>query len=158
MDLHYKKLKFLYLFFAVFLLTVSFYFWERYLLNHFLGGYDQYGLPAQQSATGFFFFLAGWPVWSFPLLVIFSSWFFVSNIKNERRREIKSDIASKLVEKELECTQLYQEVRALEAALKSTAGYKDEYADLDKAFCALAKDYKRSLELIEQLLDQSLST
>ena len=55
---------------AVILASVSYYFWEDYLFSHFLGGYDQYGLPKQVSYQGFYFFFAAWPLWLYPLFLL----------------------------------------------------------------------------------------
>lgn len=151
----FNKLKFLYLFFAVFIVTVGFFFWEQYLLNHFLGGYDEYGLPAQKSATGFYFFIKTWPVWSYPLLIFVTISFFINGHKSVVREYQNDYLTQKLTEKTLSCEQFHNEVRALNSTIQSLerhAQLKNDYDKLIDLYAKLNEDYQRSLDFVEKIL------
>lgn len=52
------------------LLTYCFHLYERYLMNHFVGGYDDMGLPTDFSRSGWLLLYDAWPIWIMPLVTI----------------------------------------------------------------------------------------
>lgn len=55
---------------AILLLIVAYVLWSNYLDSHFIGTFDQYGLPVQFSQTGWSLLFIAWPLWAIPLMVI----------------------------------------------------------------------------------------
>jgi len=47
--------------------AAGFHIWEVYLSNHFIGTYDEYGIPYKFSGHGWRLMLIGWPIWVNPL-------------------------------------------------------------------------------------------
>jgi hypothetical protein len=59
-------------------LTAGFYFWRLYLLNHFAGRFDAFGLPTELYRSGLYLLIDAWPIWFFPTsvaIIITSAWF-----------------------------------------------------------------------------------
>ncbi|WP_133128348.1 hypothetical protein [Legionella nagasakiensis] len=137
--------------------VVGFYFWETYLLTHYLGGYNEYGLPVQHSYPGFYFFLYAWPLWLFPvfvLLVIMSFFQWYRVVKSHKKRQVLTEA---LVNKEVQIEELREELRTLKNKFDKIKGYsllQEEYRQLEDEFFALQKDYERSLNFIEKLLEK----
>lgn len=76
------------------ILTIGFVIWEDYLRDHFVGAFDQYGLPSQFFRTGLPLMIDAWPIWVIPsvLLVIITItieqvFFHFSNIKKQKIAE-----------------------------------------------------------------------
>jgi len=55
---------------AVSWLTVGIHFWEIYLSNHFMGAFNQYGLPSKTFRTGWLLMVDAWVLWVIPAFVI----------------------------------------------------------------------------------------
>ncbi len=52
----------------LFLVIFGYIVWGRYLNNHFLGSFDQYGTPNNIFETGWDIMSHGWPLWVIPTL------------------------------------------------------------------------------------------
>lgn len=50
-------------------LTAGFHFWEVYLGTHYLGGFNEYGLPADFSRTGWALLIDAFTLWAVPSLI-----------------------------------------------------------------------------------------
>jgi|GEM_PF-6580707 len=66
--------------FAV-LIATGIFLWEAYLTNHFIGSYDEQGLPVYVSNSGWILMWHTWPLWFMPtlgvtllILAIFPLW------------------------------------------------------------------------------------
>ncbi len=137
------------------LLASGFYFWEQYLLDHFLGGFHEQGMPVIHSGKGFYFFFKVWPVWAFPLIVNNLLILFLAKkyyqfvvhrfwqLRQERfklKNEIK-ELQRKLIN-----------LNHSQSATRSVAN--KDYNALEKAYNNLASDYQQSTDFIEKLLDK----
>lgn len=49
--------------------TAGFHFWETYLYNHFIGGFNEFGLPDNYSDTGWGLMIDAWPLWLIPTIL-----------------------------------------------------------------------------------------
>jgi hypothetical protein len=52
------------------ILIVGFVLWEDYLRDHFVGAFDQYGLPSQFFRTGLPLMIDAWPIWVIPSVLL----------------------------------------------------------------------------------------
>ena len=52
------------------ILTIGFAAWEDYLNDHFVGTFDQYGLPSQFFRTGWPLIIDAWPFWLIPSVLL----------------------------------------------------------------------------------------
>ena len=151
----------LFLAFIVIALAIAFYFWELYLLRHYLGGYDSYHLPIQQSHTGFSFFITSWPLWLFP--VVLTSTVLIISFQRAKLRQ-KHKMAS--LKDELHgLKEKYNALLAKEHAMKNkltkVKGYthlQNKHRKLEEEYLALKKDYNRSLDFAEKLLENIKET
>jgi hypothetical protein len=50
-------------------ITAGFYFWRLYLLYHFVGRFDAFGLPTELYRSGLYILIDAWPIWFFPTSV-----------------------------------------------------------------------------------------
>jgi len=108
--------------------TAAFHFWEQYLITHFMGEFDPFGLPSNFSRSGFALMLDAWVLWLAPALLtgifVFTITYFVarhiSPIK-ELALEQKSVSAldSKDVASQLEIQQLKRQITLLKQHLRS---------------------------------------
>ncbi len=51
-------------------IAAGFHLWEVYIQNHFIGVFDEHGLPSDQIISGWDMFVHAWPVWSVPTGVV----------------------------------------------------------------------------------------
>ena len=51
-------------------LTTGYILWGNYLETHFVGTFDQYGLPSKLFRSGWALMLDAWPLWLFPAVFI----------------------------------------------------------------------------------------
>lgn len=65
-----NALKFSAIIVVLIILTFGYVLWERYLGNHFVGMFDEYGLPSRIFRTGWPLLLDAWPLWFIPTLFI----------------------------------------------------------------------------------------
>jgi septal ring factor EnvC (AmiA/AmiB activator) len=143
--------------FAVIALVVSYYFWESFLYTHYLGGYDQYGLPIQLSHPGFYFFIASWPIWLFPVAILLAMMFMFVTVKARKLlkhvHQLKSDIKEK--SEALDAVKLELELAEKEVKkTQSMTALKRDHKDLEQEFSALMAEYQQSQAFIEHLLDK----
>lgn len=131
----------------VIIVTILFYFWERYLKHHFLGTLDVFNRPIIKSATGFHFFWMAWPVWSFPMLVTLWA---VLLYKWHRSRLLRQQI--QLIEQHRTTQQL--QLNQLQDKLQQHDKLESEWELSQAAYNDLLKDYQRSTDFIEKLLDK----
>lgn len=137
--------------------TVGFYFWEVYLFSHYLGGYNQYGLPVQSSHSGYWFFLSAWPVWTFPLFCMLGVIFLVYLFRSSKvaRRHLK--LLDRNQSNEDKINQLLLDVDRLNHQLnraRKKTHLQKKYHQLEQDFSALRNEYEQSLDFIEKLLDK----
>lgn len=66
--LNKNTLKIVALGFILVLLTMGFVLWGHYLNNHFVGAFDEYGLPSKFFRVGWPLMIDAWPLWFFPSL------------------------------------------------------------------------------------------
>ena len=139
------------------LIGISFHYWEIYLMHHYLGGYDVYGLPISKSLSGFDFFLKSWPLWAFPfcLLVIIMCLIYLIKkatfIEQSLTLKKKMDVQiNALTEQQLKAHSVSQQL----SHLKPYKLLEKKYKSLKKELFYLKKDYKQSLRLNEKLLEQ----
>jgi hypothetical protein len=52
------------------ILTIGFAAWQDYLNEHFVGTFDQYGLPSQFFRTGWPLIIDAWPIWLIPSVLL----------------------------------------------------------------------------------------
>ncbi len=54
-------------------IAAAFHLWEVYIENHFIGVFDEQGLPSDTIISGWDMFVHAWPVWSVPagIIVVF---------------------------------------------------------------------------------------
>lgn len=103
--------------------AAGFHLWENYLSNHFIGTYDEYGIPYKFSGHGWRLMLRGWPIWVVPTflalaiaLLIKSYISFTSKHQYPRFRRsyaVSQESSGKAVAKQLQTEKLK---RALAAA------------------------------------------
>lgn len=155
--MHSKKLIFFYLTIIAISIAIAFYFWELYLLRHYLGGYDAYGLPVRQSRSGFLFFLQAWPVWLFPVGIALLAMLFVLINKTQTHKAEMNELKKELEEQKAKYETLLLEEQSVKKKLEKVKGYahlQDKYRKLEKEYFALKKDYQRSLNFTERLLEK----
>ncbi|AHE66135.1 hypothetical protein [Legionella oakridgensis] len=137
--------------------AVGYYFWEAYLLTHYLGGYDQYGLPVQRSYPGFHFFFHAWPLWFFPMIVILAIMIFLQWLRMAKVRREKQILTKILADKTLIIEELHEELHALKTKLdkvRDNSLLEEKYEQLEDELFSLEEDYERSLNFIEKLLEK----
>jgi len=49
--------------------SALFHLWEVFMQNHFIGRFDDHGLPSHISKPGWHLFFSAWPVWLMPTIV-----------------------------------------------------------------------------------------
>ena len=83
-------------------MTVGFAFWQDYLREHFVGGFDQYGLPSQFFRTGWPLALDAWPIRVTPsvLLIILVQTIdrIIRHFADSKKEKIASENAQKMAE------------------------------------------------------------
>lgn len=52
------------------ILILGFVLWEDYLRDHFVGAFDQYGLPSKFFRTGLPLMIDAWPIWVIPSVLL----------------------------------------------------------------------------------------
>lgn len=155
--MHSKKLTFFYLAVLAILIAITFYVWELYLLRHYLGGYDDYGLPIRQSRSGFSFFLVAWPVWLFPVGLTLLAMLLVLVNKTQMHKAEMSAQKEVLEEQKTKYEALLFQEQSVKKKLEKVKGYahlQDKHRKLEKEYLALKKDYQRSLNFTERLLEK----
>lgn|GEM_PF-3695374 len=138
-------------------LVIGYYFWEQYLLNHYLGGFDENGLLVAHSHTGFWFMMKAWPVWAYPLAVLAVVMIFW---KQKRIHDLHDHI--RLIEQnritlQNEVSDLQKEVKLLndeQYRIQQESLIQTDYKALRTAYAELKDDYNQSLEFIEKLLEK----
>ena len=132
--------------FAVMVLAVAYYFWESYLYVHYLGGYDAYGLPVQLTYPGFSFFFYSWPLWGFPVLLILLTGIllYLYQLVKDHEKIEKMQAENKKMQAKLETMELMHQTTTNEAY----DTLRDKYDDLQR-------EYQRSLNFIEKMLEQT---
>ncbi|WP_131782661.1 hypothetical protein [Legionella gresilensis] len=137
-------------------LSSGFYFWEQYLLTHFLGGFQEPNMPIMHSSPGFHFFFKAWPIWIFPLII--NSLIII--LLGRKYYQVFQKRISKLKQENL---RLQNEIKELKFKLiklndkvnKSICKVDQEkHKALQIAYDNLAYDYKQSTDFIEKLLDK----
>ncbi len=116
--------------------TTGFHFWEVFLHNHFVGGFNTYGLPANFSRTGWHLLIDAWPLWLIPTVfaiiiataAIFTwqAWQFSQLIKypatNETKEKAKKKLKGKTTSshmlRKIDVIKLEQQVTYLKEKLK----------------------------------------
>lgn len=155
-----RRSKRIFIFFSIILIvcyTVGFYFWEVYLFSHYLGGYNQYGLPVQSSHSGYWFFLSAWPVWTFPLFCLLAIIFFVYFIRSSKSARGYLKLLDRNQKNEDKINQLLLEAEDLKHKLsraRKKTHLQKKYHQLEQEFSALRNEYEQSLDFIEKLLDK----
>lgn len=145
---------------AVLLIAVSYYFWEDYLFSHFLGGYDQHGLPKQQSYSGFYFFAAAWPLWLYPIFLfsllsgILYMIGFDEKIREARQHYDYIQIIKKQKEElEEELQDAREQIDAILAmGRKKNKKLKAQLEHTEQELKTVMVEYEKSLSVIEKLL------
>ncbi len=103
----------------IFLITLGYIVWGRYLNNHFLGSFDQYGSPSSVFETGWQIMTHAWPLWVIPTLfflaIIELIEFLVRDYTNSQKEEEQksTEQQTKKIEKVKEKSQM-DFTRALE--------------------------------------------
>ncbi|MGQ3888423.1 hypothetical protein ACQUW5_05250 [Legionella sp. CNM-1927-20] len=151
-----KIIGYLILIVVVTFLSSAFYFWEQYLLAHFLGGFQESAKPIMHSRPGFHFFFTAWPIWVFPLII--SNLLII--LLGRRYYQIMLRRIQKLKQERLKLQHEIQELRLklvnlnkqTNQSIKDTA--HKEYDALQIAYNNLVNDYKQSTDFIEKLLDK----
>lgn len=145
---------------AVVLASVSYYFWEDYLFSHFLGGYDQYGLPKQVSHQGFYFFISAWPVWLYPifLLCLLAGILYLIGFDEKIKAARQNYLQTQKIRKEKQA--LKQELQNVHGQLDATRAQlrkkvdqlKSKNLQVEEEYSDLMAEYQKSLSIIEKLL------
>lgn len=107
-----RKLKLTFVTLFVIWLASGYYFWEKYLNEHYLGSYDQYGLPIQLSNPGYDLVYHAWFLWAFPLITLFIPMLYWSLSNIVKFKALSKTLASK-------CDRLEIEINAKDYELKS---------------------------------------
>lgn len=137
------------------LIAITFYFWERYLFRHFLGGFNAQGLSIPVSKPGYSFFIKAWPLWLFPLAL----YYLIMRVYKKKRIEgLKAHV--RLIEQER--INQTEKIETLEKELQVISDYSSRQSlttfnseskkQLEMDYQALQKDYQLSLDFIEKLL------
>jgi len=126
-------------------ISLLFYFWLYYLRHHFLGGFDFLRRPVANSATGLYFFIKAWPVWSFPLLLLIWGW----ALWQGQRRAIRHERLQRFVQ---QSNQQQRHINELQLKLEKHAQLENEWQLSQTAYRELLQDYQRSTDFIEKLL------
>ncbi len=145
----------------VMIMSILFYFWELYLYDHFLGGYDEYGIPMQASKNGIRLFFTSWPLWAFPAFIMgLLVWAKFAGTKKRvaQKVEVLESMLAAL-EKDIEANTETHETTA--RRLKSVQALykkcKKENDALEDEFSVLMDEYQQSLDFIEKLLESQVS-
>ncbi|STX52687.1 Uncharacterised protein [Legionella busanensis] len=151
-----KIIGYLILIVVVTFLSSGFYFWEQYLLAHFLGGFQEPDIPIMHSSPGFHFFFKAWPIWIFPLIInnlfitlIGKKYYqvFIKRIAKLKQERLK--LQNEIKELKFKLIKLNDEVN------KSRRNVDQEkHKALQIAYDNLVNDYKQSTDFIEKLLDK----
>jgi hypothetical protein len=141
-------------------LAASFYLWQTFLSDHYLGGYDEDGMHIQYSETGLYFFWQTWPLWIFPLiLVILLMWIVKLYMYYVVENKI-SALEAKVDEKNKKLDQLQHDLNLSNSKNKRTQlnqkkqknrvikKLKNDYKELNTEFENLIKEYKKSQQFI----------
>lgn len=146
--MHIKKYLLILVILAVMVLAVTFYFWESFLYVHYLGGYDAYGLPVQLTHPGFSFFFYSWPLWGFPVLVILLTGIllYLHRLVQDHEKIKNMQAENKKIKAKLETAELTHQTTT-----------NDAYETLQDKYDELQREYQRSLDFIEKMLEQTAS-
>lgn len=109
-------------------ITAAFHFWEQYLLSHFIGEFDAFGLPSNFSRTGFSLLLDGWQLWLIPALLLsllvciltYLAAHHTPSLKETNpEQEFLYSLENKDVASQLEVQQLKRQIELLQQHLSS---------------------------------------
>lgn len=140
---------------AVAVIAVAYYFWETFLFEHYLGGYDEFGLPIQRSHPGFYFLLHAWPLWVFPLIFVFIVLWLLRLTKSQKADSRIKALEKELKLKEKELDSLRLDLELTKKEVKKTRierNLKQDYQELEEEFEVLMEEYQQSQKFIEKLL------
>lgn len=135
-------------------LSAGFHLWETYLGRHFIGGYDQYGLPSTFSRSGWYLLIDASPLWLIPALTLtLISLLAYRYLKPATKRVTATPKAqliqgntSREVSQQLQIEQLQQQTARLEEKLIHEKKRMQEYIHY------LEDDLQRANALIEKIL------
>ncbi len=81
------------------ILTIGFVLWEDYLRDHFVGAFDQYGLPSRFFRTGLPLMIDAWPIWVLPsalvLILALTIEQVIRHFTDAKKEQIASESAHK---------------------------------------------------------------
>ncbi|GGI88752.1 hypothetical protein GCM10007966_16860 [Legionella impletisoli] len=138
-------------------MAVAYYFWEVFLFAHYLGGYDEYGLPIQRSHPGFYFFIQAWPLWVFPIFIVILLVLFLTSIFQREKEQKINHLKAEMIEHEKALEALELELELVRKEVKKTRierNLKKELEELEEEFAVLMEDYQQSQQFIEKLLQK----
>ncbi|NKB46772.1 MAG: hypothetical protein GKR77_03200 [Legionellales bacterium] len=167
-------------------ITAGFYFWHMYLIQHFVGRFDVYGLPTELYRSGLYLLIDAWPIWVFPTaLVIGGSFIWLWQFKREHLASATSnappphDLSLQLEVQKLKQQLLIAREKLHQARATSPKSSKmqqlkqdniqrdlnsqidqlqHENQQLHEHTLSLESDLARAKSLIERLLDDQLET
>jgi hypothetical protein len=106
-----SKIKIIFITLFVIWVASGYYFWEKYLYEHYIGAYDQYGLPIQQSNPGFDLLIKAWYLWTFPMIsLLIPIGFWIFNKVNKFKANYKI-LTKKFYKLEIETNSLKYELK-----------------------------------------------
>ncbi|WP_133130401.1 hypothetical protein [Legionella yabuuchiae] len=138
-------------------MAVAYYFWEVFLFAHYLGGYDEYGLPIQRSHSGFYFFIQAWPLWVFPLLIVVLLIVFLAFVFQREKEHQMKRLRAEIIEREKALEALEMELELVRKEVKKTRierNLKKELDELEEEFAILMEEYQQCQQFIETLLQK----
>jgi len=139
--------------------------WSAYFKLHFIGQYDQMGIPFRQAGPGWGMFFAAWPLWLLPscvvgLIVVTVTWFISSGSKKieiEPESEIEKPISNttSIVKNKFEVSGLKQQLELshqhLEELMEATKKQADKIIELEDEIHQLKLQPKPEININEEL-------
>lgn len=138
--------------------TVAFHFWEQYLITHFVGEFDPFGLPSNFSRSGFALILDAWILWLAPTLIIGMLVFTITYLATRHTSVVKEEqleqklihgLDSKDVANQLEVQQLKRQITLLKEHLRSAKKGIPKSKELKHDYNPETKRLKSELSIME---------
>jgi len=108
--------------------TAGFHLFEVFLHNHFLGTYDEQGLPYKFSESGWELLLRAWPIWFVPMLIVIlilfgMQWLWTTSHKKvieiTKEERTQKTYTSDRIEDQLEIQSLQNKLHVAQERIKS---------------------------------------
>jgi len=167
--------------------AAGFHLWVEYLEEHFIGQYDDFGVPTNFSDPGLSVLISGWPIWIVPTLTVLFSVFLlgwlikyiIQLIKTKREGHPKEKVIGTVqsISHQFEISDLRKKLGAAEKDLKAVvegdlseaevnqlhklqeqlAAKKEKYGKLKEQYEEQEEEFQEIRSLAESLLEEHLN-